>query len=76
MTYIDKLLYAADKALAEEERRRQDRREHPNLPKIECPKCHEWHSVVKEGRPDQRGYRRIRACKACGHRFQTIERAA
>lgn len=54
------------------ERRKEPRR----LPKFECPRCHEWDTEVKEGRPHHQGYRRIRACVRCGFRFTTMERAA
>lgn len=48
----------------------------PNAPKVECPKCHQWASKVKDGRPWRDGYRRQRECEACGHRFFTVEKAA
>lgn len=68
------LLAAAHREEAKEERRLGERR--VNLPKVACPKCGEWDSIVKEGRPDPRGYRRIRECGKCHVRYTTIERAA
>lgn len=48
----------------------------PNVPKFACPKCGQWTSKVRDGRPERGGYRRKRKCVACGKVFFTIERAA
>jgi len=45
-----------------------------NAPKFPCPKCGEWSSLVKDGRPAMDGYRRKRRCASCGHGFFTMEK--
>jgi transcriptional regulator NrdR family protein len=44
--------------------------------KFPCPKCGQWDSRVKDGRPDPDGYKRKRICTACGKTFITVEKAA
>jgi len=46
----------------------------PEIPKCQCPKCGSWRSIVKDGRPDGRGYRRKRQCDTCKQLFFTLER--
>jgi hypothetical protein len=44
--------------------------------KCECPHCHSWASRVRDGRPDERGYRRVRVCVECGQPYTTFEKVA
>lgn len=40
---------------------------------MKCPKCGSMDTVLKDSRKDGYYQRRKRACKACGHKFKTIE---
>jgi hypothetical protein len=52
------------------ERRVADRR---RSPKVACPYCAEWDSIVTDSRPSNVGTRRRRKCQACLRTYSTIE---
>lgn len=47
-----------------------------DVPKVPCPRCGEWASRVKDGRPSRSGYRRLRICQHCGERYRTLEQVS
>lgn len=74
----DPLGDAARALLAQDERRKADRRRTRNGPKIPCPACGHYESDVVStktmGATDDDAYRRMRQCKECHARFTSIER--
>jgi transcriptional regulator NrdR family protein len=42
--------------------------------KFACHGCGGQQSLVERGEPVDGGYRRVRKCRTCGARFQTVER--
>jgi DNA-directed RNA polymerase subunit M/transcription elongation factor TFIIS len=59
-----------------EDRGTPDRRK--GGPKVPCPKCGDWQSLVTESRsrPTDEAYVRRRTCQSCGFKYRTAERVA
>lgn len=43
-------------------------------PKVPCPHCGDWDSLVTGGEPHARGYVRHRRCVQCGKGYSSTER--